>query len=69
MTGRGSGIQDRQGRAPEPVHRLGELRARPELVVERLAADARGARDVIQKPTDFYSFRSAVQRIVAHTAW
>lgn len=29
----------------------------------------RGARDVIQKPTDFYSFRSAVQRIVAHTAW
>lgn len=30
---------------------------------------ARGARDVIQKPTDFYSFRSAVQRIVAHTAW
>lgn len=30
---------------------------------------SRGARDVIQKPTDFYSFRSAVQRIVAHTAW
>lgn len=30
---------------------------------------SRGARDVIQKPTDFYSFRSAVQRIVTHTAW
>ena len=30
---------------------------------------SRGARDVIQKPTDFYSFRSAVQRIVNHTAW
>lgn len=27
-----------------------------------------GARDVLQKPTDFNSFRGAVQRIVQHTA-
>lgn len=29
---------------------------------------ALGARDVVQKPTDFISFRSAVQRIVQYTA-
>lgn len=28
-----------------------------------------GADDVVQKPTDFLSFRSAVQRIVIHTRW
>jgi CheY-like chemotaxis protein len=28
-----------------------------------------GAADVVQKPTDFNSFRSAVQRIVTHTRW
>ena len=28
-----------------------------------------GATDVVQKPTDFNSFRSAVQRIVTHTRW
>lgn len=33
------------------------------------ACYAAGARDVVQKPTDFNSFLSAVQRIVRHTAW
>lgn len=30
---------------------------------------ARGAHDVIQKPTDYFEFVGAVQRIVTHVAW
>ena len=36
---------------------------------EAEACRREGAADVVQKPNDFLSFRSAVQRIVVHTRW
>ena len=36
---------------------------------EAMQARRRGAHDVIQKPTEFMEFVSAVQRIVTHSAW
>ena len=56
-------LREEQRRVPVVVFTGHEDRS------EAIACRKEGAVDVVQKPTDFLSFRSAVQRIVRHTRW